>query len=202
MSFIENEVAYNNAIARNIRLNAQKGRRNAWMKLEGAVRVNEFLNQFGEFEPSYGDDGRYADKNAVVKAAFGSDFFHAMQDNIMTYGGLTEAQNKAVLDMIARAEVKVAGYAAKRAAEAATSNWIGTVGKREMFTVTIRHIVEIDGIYGMSYLHIMNDDAGNVVIYKGTKVLGDKGERLTVKATVKEHGEREGVKQTKIARPA
>lgn len=198
MSFIENEVAYNNAIARNIRLNAQKGRRNVWMKLEGAERVNEFLNQFGEFDLV----GKFKDIHPVVKAAAGSDFFHAMQDNIMTYGGLTEAQNKAVLDMIARAEVKVAGYAAKRAAEAATSNWIGTVGKREMFTVTIRHIVTMDGIYGTSYLHIMNDDAGNVVIYKGTKVLGDKGERLTVKATVKEHGEREGVKQTKIARPA
>ena len=31
--------------------------------------------------------------------------------------------------------------------------------------------------------------------------LAGKTETLTVKATVKEHGEREGVKQTKIARP-
>lgn len=202
MSFIVNETAYNAAIARNIRMNAQKGRRAVWMKLNGAERVNEFLNQFGEFEPSYDENGRYAAKHPVAQAAHGSDFYHAMQENIMTYGGLTENQNNAVLAMIARAEAKVAGYAAKRAEEAATSNWIGTVGKREMFTVTIHHIVTIDGIYGISYLHIMSDDAGNKVIYKGTKCIGDKGERLTVKATVKEHGERDGVKQTKIARPA
>jgi hypothetical protein len=59
----------------------------------------------------------------------------------------------------------------------------------------------MEGQFGTSYLHIMNDAQGNVVIYKGTKILGGKTETLTVKATVKEHGERDGVKQTKIARP-
>ena len=129
MSFVRNEVAYQNAIARNIRLNAQKARRNDWMKMEGAERVNEFLNQFGEFSPSYDENGRYAVQNPVVKAAHGNDFYHAVQDNIMSYGGLTEKQNAAVLAMIARAEEKVAGFAAKRAVEAATSKWIGTVGE-------------------------------------------------------------------------
>lgn len=198
MSFVSNQTAYEAAIARNIRMNAQKTRRAVWMKLEGAKRANEFLHQFGEFEPSYGEDGRYAAQHPVVKAAHGNDFYHAMQDNIMSYGGLTEKQNAAVLAMIERAEAKVASYKNKDA----TSNWIGTVGKRENFTVTIRHIMSMIGTYGTSYLHIMNDAQGNVVIYKGTKVLGDNGETLTVKATVKEHGEREGVKQTKIARPA
>lgn len=199
MSFIVNETAYQNAIARNIRMNAQKGRRAVWMKLEGAERVNEFLFQIGEFEPSYDENGRYAAQHPVVKAAHGSDFYHAMQDNIMTYGGLTEKQNEAVLAMIARAEAKVAGYAVKRAAEAAKSNWIGTVGERRMFVLSVRHVITMDGIYGTSYLHIMEDADGNVVIYKGTKRYDGI---ISVKATVKEHGEREGVKQTKIARPA
>lgn len=181
--------------ARNIRMNAQKGRRAVWMKLEGAVRVNEFLFQFGEFSPSYGEDGRYAAQHPVVKAAHGNDFYHAMQDNIMTYGGLTEKQNEAVLAMIARAEVKVAGYAEK----AAKSNWIGTVGERRAFSLTVRHVVTLDGIYGTSYLHIMEDIDGNVVIYKGTKLYEGF---VIIKATIKEHGERDGVKQTKIARPA
>lgn len=199
MSFVHNETAYQNAIARNIRMNAQKGRRAVWMKLEGAVRVNEFLFQFGEFEPSYREDGHFDAMHPVVKASAGSDFFHAMQDNIMTYGGLTEKQNAAVLAMIARAEEKVAGYAAKRAVEAATSKWIGTVGERRTFVLSVRHVVTMDGIYGTSYLHIMEDADKNVVIYKGTKLYEGI---ITVKATIKEHGEREGVKQTKIARPA
>ena len=45
----------------------------------------------------------------------------------------------------------------------------------------------------------MEDADKNVVIYKGTKLYEGI---VTVKATIKEHGEREGVKQTKIARPA
>lgn len=87
------------------------------------------------------------------------------------------------------------------AAAAATSNWIGTVGARQMFTFTIRKVIMIEGVYGASYLHIMNDADGNVVIYKGTNVLGQEKQTVTVKATIKEHGERDGVKQTKISRP-
>ena len=84
-------------------------------------------------------------------------------------------------------------------AEAAKSNWIGTVGERRMFVLSVRHVITMEGIYGTSYLHIMEDADGNVVIYKGTKRYDGI---ISVKATVKEHGEREGVKQTKIARPA
>lgn len=203
MSFVLNQSAYDNAIARNIRFNAQKTRRNEWMKLEGGERARDFLFGIGEFEATYHEEtGNFLEVHPVVKASCNNDFYFSMRDSANQYGGLTGKQNAAVLGVLARAEAKVAGFAAKRAAEAATSQWIGTVGKREMFTVTIRHIVEMDGIYGRSYIHIMNDAQGNVVIYKGTKLLGDRGETLTVKATCKEHGEREGVKQTKIARPA
>mgnify|MGYP000270542888 CR=1 FL=1 len=45
----------------------------------------------------------------------------------------------------------------------------------------------------------MEDIDGNVVIYKGTKLYEGF---VIIKATIKEHGERDGVKQTKIARPA
>jgi hypothetical protein len=62
-------------------------------------------------------------------------------------------------------------------------------------------VVEMEGQYGYSYLHVLHDDAGNVVVYKGSKELGMRGERVLVKATVKDHDVRDGVKQTKIARP-
>lgn len=201
MTHIVNEAAYNRAIDRNIRQNANVTRRKSWMDTAEGKRANDFLFDGGEFEATYDENGRFVALHPVVKAALG-DFYTAMRDNVMEWGGLTVAQNAAVMGMIARAEARVAGFAAKRAAEAAASGWIGTVGERRDFTLTIRHIVEMSGQYGMSYLHILNDAQGNVVIYKGTKVLGDRGETLTVKATIKEHGERDGVKQTKIARPA
>ena len=201
MSFIENETAYEAAIARNIRLNRAKTGFAKWMKMEGAERANDFLHMMGEFDMV----GANNLLHPVVAASRG-EFFDKMRASAYEFGGLTEGQNKAVLSMIARGEARVAERAKARAdatkIDADTSGWIGTVGKRENFTVTIRHIMSMIGIYGTSYLHIMNDAQGNVVIYKGTKVLGDNGETLTVKATVKEHGEREGVKQTKIARPA
>jgi hypothetical protein len=199
-TFIENELAYERAIDRNIRANANKTRRKSWMDTADGKRADEFLFQHGEFEPV--DSKVYLrEVHPVVKAAFG-DFFDAMRDNVNEWGGLTVAQTRAVIGMIVRAETRVAGFAAKRAAEGAASGWIGTVGERRDFTVTIRHIHTMEGQFGTSFLHILNDAQGNVVIYKGTKLLGDKGETLTVKATVKEHGERDGVKQTKIARPA
>lgn len=82
------------------------------------------------------------------------------------------------------------------------SRWIGTVGQRQMFTLAVRLVIAMDGHYGFSYLHVMNDEAGNVVVYKGTKMLAERGGVVTVKATVKEHDVRDGVRQTKIARPA
>lgn len=197
---INNEARYEAAKARNIRLNANKTRRANWMAMTGAKRVDDFLFGQGEFEPSYRDDGQRADSHPVVKASYG-EFFSTLRDNVNEWGGLTEKQNDAALAMIARGEERVAGYAAKRAEEAATSNWIGTVGERRNFTVTIRNVIVIDGIYGASYLHIMHDADGNSVIYKGTNVLGERNATVTVKATIKEHGERDGVKQTKISRP-
>ena len=199
-TFIENDVAYENAIARNIRANANKTRHAKWIGTVDGKRADDFLFRCGEFADV--DSAVYLNAlHPVVKAALG-DFYEAMRDNVLEWGGLTDAQTRAVIGMITRAEARVAGFAAKRAEEAAGSNWIGTVGERRDFTVTIRHIVTMEGVYGTSYLHILNDAQGNVVIYKGTKCLGDRGETLTVKATIKEHGEREGVKQTKIARPA
>jgi hypothetical protein len=198
---IVNETAYNNAIDRNIRMNAAKTRSTKWMALPGANRINDFLFEVGEFSPSYREDGSVDKRHPVVKASLGT-FYADMQGSVMKWGGLTGNQHDAALAMIRRSEERVAGWAAKRAEEGAASNWIGTVGAREVFTLTIHRIIEIDGQYGLSFLHILKDRDGNVVIYKGTKVLGDMGEIVTVKATVKEHGEREGVKQTKIARPA
>jgi hypothetical protein len=198
-TFIENEVAYNRAIDRNIRVNANVTRRKSWMSTAEGKRANDFLFQDGEFAPV--DSAIYLNQmHPVVKASLG-DFYSAMRENVLEWGGLTVAQNRAVMGMIARAEARVADFAAKRAAEAEASGWIGTVGERRDFTLTIRHIHTMEGQYGTSYLHILNDAQGNVVIYKGTKILGGKTETLNVKATIKEHGERDGVKQTKIARP-
>jgi len=53
----------------------------------------------------------------------------------------------------------------------------------------------------MLFIHVMDDAQGNVVVYKGSKELGSKVDALSLVATVAEHGEREGIRQTVIKRP-
>jgi hypothetical protein len=76
------------------------------------------------------------------------------------------------------------------------------VGQKVTLTLTVVHIVVLDGAYGTNYIHICEDADQNVVIYKGKAIdFPLKGETATVTAVVKEHGVREGVKQTVIQRP-
>ena len=46
-----------------------------------------------------------------------------------------------------------------------------------------------------------SDDDGNAVVYKGSSDLKFYADKVTVKATIKAHDTRDGVKQTIISRP-
>ena len=123
-------------------------------------------------------------------------FFPAVKGGIEKYGRPTKNMRNAM--------VKVLDKRAAQAAEWATRDgkceFVGTVGNRQAFAVTVKHIVDLEGIYGISHLHICRDADDNVIIYKGTQYWG-KGAQVTFMAKVKEHGVRDGVKQTIIQRP-
>lgn len=203
-TFIENEARYEDAKNRRIRENARKTRTAKFLATPEGVRINAFLNQIDEFECSYRENGNFAALHPVVQASIG-DFYNKMQKSLCEWGGLTEGQIKAVLDMIVRGEKRAAERAKAREearlADADKSGWLGQIGERRDFSLTIRTMIEMDGQYGCSYLHVCNDADGNVVVYKGTNKFGDRGDAFSVKATVKDHDIRDGVKQTKIARP-
>jgi hypothetical protein len=76
------------------------------------------------------------------------------------------------------------------------------VGQKVTLTITVAHVVVLEGMYGTNYIFICEDADQNVIIYKGkSDCMPGKGHTVTVTATVKEHGVREGVKQTVIQRP-
>ena len=76
------------------------------------------------------------------------------------------------------------------------------MGEKATITLKVVHVVVLDGIYGTTYINICEDADNNTIIYKGNaKGFPEKGETATVIATIKEHGVREGVKQTIIQRP-
>jgi hypothetical protein len=221
---IENEAAYNDAISRRIKENARKGKLKRWLaedasrpaliealceavygpKLDADLELL-FADGIYEDEMSPADQARVRAWQKARNSHRVNPFLAKMHDSYMEWGSLTPGQEVAVRKCLdtdaARKAERDAQRAEAKAAEAATSTHIGTVGKREVFTLAVRNVMTFDGTYGTTFIHILHDAAGNLVVYKGTKRLAQKGETVTVKATVKDHGEREGVKQTILARP-
>jgi len=184
---IENPVAYENAVKRNIIANAQK----TW-------RAN--TERAGEIESaliagiSYNDRGDFKGYN--------EGFIGSMAEAFYTYGKLSPKQSEAILKGIDARAARKAEWADKKAAIDATRAFVGTVGEKITITLKVVHIVELDGSFGTIYINICEDADNNTIIYKGNaKGFPEKGETATITATVKEHGVRNGVKQTVIQRP-
>lgn len=192
---IENPVAYHNAVKSYIIANAQK----TWRaKTDRAGEIESALTA-GIIHNSYGDFMGYEDS-----------FIGSMANAFYTWGKLSEKQCAAILKGIDAKATRKAEWANKEAALNASRNHLGEVGAKLTLILTICHIVVLDGAYGTSYIYIMEDADKNVVIYKGNSdsvaltsegTVRSKGDTLTITATVKDHGVRNGVKQTVIQRP-
>ena len=201
---VENDGAYiNHAVAR-IATNWVKGNRTRWFAAHAdAQRLQDWLLSQGEFAGTYDDNDNYRAHPLAIRGNGGfTDLLRKLAADLDECGGLSDKQTDIVRNALARQATFVAERKAKFAAQDASSQHIGTAGKREVFTLTIQWVKYFEGAFGATYIHGLKDAAGNVVIYKGSKCLGEKGATLTVKATVKEHSERDGVKQTIISRPA
>lgn len=89
---------------------------------------------------------------------------------------------------------------ADRLVAAATSQHVGTVGQRiALKAATVTMLSSWDGYYGKTWLYRFVDESGNVFIWFASRLfVAENG--VTIKATVKEHSERDGVKQTILSR--
>jgi len=97
----------------------------------------------------------------------------------------------------------------KKAEEFGESEYVGTIKKRETFTVTLEALITIEGYYGDTYIHKFRDEQNNSIVWFGSKRLENsddeyvqKGDKVTVKATVKSHEEYKDEKQTNVQRVA
>lgn len=151
----------------------------------------------------------YPDALTIVawcdKGRDGSDykgtFAGSLAKSLDLYGKLTDKQVEAVRNAMAKDAARKQEWADKKSAENATKQWVGEVKGKIEITLTVNHVVILDGYYGKTWLHICSDQDGNEVIYKGTSAFFEKGETGIVIATVKEHVIRDGRKQTIIQRP-
>lgn len=100
--------------------------------------------------------------------------------------------------------------------------YIGTIGSKVTAEVKVANIFEYQdykfSYYGASrYIYTMQDDAGNVLVYKTSAYLAFKtgeigecgfpvaigirrGDKICISGTVKDHGEYKGTKQTALQR--
>lgn len=184
---IENPVAYHNAVKRNIIANANK----TWYaNTERASEIDEALNA-GRISNGYGGIAGYVE-----------GFMGSMAEAYDKYGKLSPKQCEAILKGIDARAARRAEWADKKAAIDAKREHVGTVGEKITLTLKVVHIVELDTAFGVNFIFICEDENQNTVIYKGkSSAMPGKGETVTVVATIKEHGVRDGVKQTIIQRP-
>ena len=124
-------------------------------------------------------------------------FLSAVKRGVDQFGKPTDNMRNAMVKMIDKRAAQKAEWATRDG----KCEFVGTVGERQAFTVTVKHVVELDGgNWGTSYINICRDADDNIVIYKGSYDWG-KGNAVECMAKVKDHGVREGVRQTIIQRP-
>lgn len=89
--------------------------------------------------------------------------------------------------------------AAARLAETASEH-VGEVGQRITLTAaTAKLLTSWEGMYGTTYLYKFTDAQGNVYIWYASRGI-ETHDGMTLKGTVKDHNERDGVKQTVLTR--
>lgn len=80
------------------------------------------------------------------------------------------------------------------------SQHVGEVGQRITLTAaTAKLLTSWDGEYGTTYLYKFTDARGNVYIWYASRGIETR-DGMTIKGTVKNHNERDGIKQTVLTR--
>lgn len=156
---------------------------------EAAAKLAEFMAVNGELVAKA--------KTVAGKSGFVAD----LVEKLAKYGSWSDKQIAAVAKTVAEI--------AENEIKAAASSWIGEVGKRMEFPVKVERVASYErrafGPYGgmeTVWIVTMRDEAGNAIVVKSPSFYGcEKGESFTLRATVKEHSEYRGEKQTVMMRP-
>lgn len=146
--------------------------------------------------------GRIPCEQDPKRTSYKDNFVGSLASAYDNYGKLSEKQVLAVRKCIEANKARKAEWADQKALLDAKKEHIGTVGEKVTITLTCVYVIELDSNFGTVFINICEDADKNTIIYKGNAIgFPNKGETATIKATIKEHGVRNGVKQTVIQRP-
>lgn len=84
--------------------------------------------------------------------------------------------------------------------EATTSEFVGEIGERLDLMLTIKKAIEVNGAFGSSTIHIMEDEYGNEFMWSTAAKSWTEGTVKHVRGTVKDHRIYRNSKQTVLTR--
>lgn len=140
----------------------------------------------------------WRDANSAVVARLTAyegtnSFVRDMALNLANWGNLSQRQLEAVESCFAVID--------RTEAARANSQHVGNVGDKVTLTITVERIIVLESQFGTTFITLARDEQGNTIFYKGRVDIGSKGDTSTIKASIKDHTEYSGVKQTVIQRP-
>ena len=155
-----------------------------------------------------------AQAQAQAEADARRDSFLAEHHDLLSRAALFVERDEFVRDVHAKAMARFAmtdGQAVAlanaidrivaRDAQKAASKHFGKIGERFTADVKVERIASFPTAFGVKHIVTMRDHAGHCIVSKGS-FHAERGEELTIKATVKEHGEFRGELQTIVQRVA
>lgn len=126
-------------------------------------------------------------------SAGGNSFLDDLASKLAKHKTLTDKQLEAAANSIQRAK--------DRKAEEAASEWVGEVKERIEFEAEIMGSYLNDGFYGVTDILKFKDENGNHFTWFASDITGlQRGDRISIKGTVKKHDEFRGIKQTILTR--
>ena len=187
--YIENESAYEAAIARNIAANRRKTGMKKWVSLPDY----EVLGAYIHSKVNLVAIEKYHPGKNEIKLNFIDACYFAWEQ----FGCPSDKMIAALRTSIE----KDAAHKAEFKAKDAEKIHVGVIGERSEFDLTVSFVTSYETHFNTTFVHGFRDADGNIIIHKGTSLGLEKGQSVKIKATVKEHSVRDGVKQTIITRP-
>jgi len=159
-------------------------------------------------QTSVPDDGDKAETARVTAWIAAQDADTSYMDSIQRLAAAqwVSSRNAAILGSAVAACHRALARETEQQARA-KSQWFGTPGRREEFTLTVISVTWLPDTYsyhgGAKPLYLLRDPHGNLAKWFASRDQSWRdGDTIRVRATVKDHGEWHGVRETKLTRCA
>ena len=210
------EGRYNAAVQRNIQHNAAKGALKRWLaEGDDHQELYDWLDGTGQYASER--EGEWdAEIHPLRKKMYDGDFGQFLlklsqtliggskHEEAQWWGKLSPKQTDVVRKALARAKDRHAKHDERKAewaAQSAKRKYVGEVGDKKFHVKgKVSFVLEFHGQWGMTYLTIIRDADDNTIKYMG-KFVAEKGDEVSMIATIKAHEEYKGEKQTIVNRP-